>query len=102
MAALCGSVRLDSSSIAFALTSILALVSGAFPGTAHAADPSTAVKSPLSPQESLRHFQLAPGLKIEVVAAEPEVVDPVAIAFDEDARMYVVEMGDYPTGPKPG
>lgn len=67
-----------------------------------AADPPMAVKSPLSPEESLRHLELASGFEIELAAAEPEIVDPVSIAFDEDGRMYVVEMRDYPTGPKPG
>lgn len=60
------------------------------------------VKSPLSPEESLKHFQLAPGLKIELVAAEPEVIDPVSIAFDENGTLWAVEMTDYPNGPQPG
>src|SRR5579862_6396452 len=61
------------------------------------------VKSPISAEESLGLFELAdPGLKIELAAAEPQVLDPVAIAFDEKGRMWVVEMGDYPNGPKPG
>lgn len=61
----------------------------------------TAAKSPLSPEESLKHFVLAdPNLQIEIVAAEPEVIDPVAIQFDEHGRLWVVEMRDYPTGPK--
>lgn len=51
-------------------------------------------------------FQLDPRLKIELFAAEPDVIDPVALTFDEAGRMYVVEMRDYPygTGPqrKPG
>lgn len=47
-------------------------------------------------------FHLHPKLKIELVAAEPEVVDPVAIAFDADGRMWVVEMRDYPNGPAKG
>ena len=55
-----------------------------------------APKSPLSVQQSLDEFRLHPSLKIELVAAEPEVVDPVAIAFDENGRMWVVEMRDYP------
>ncbi|MBI2477229.1 MAG: dehydrogenase, partial [Planctomycetia bacterium] len=38
-------------------------------------------------------------LRIELVAAEPLVMDPVAIAFDQRGRMFVVEYGDYPTGP---
>ena len=51
------------------------------------------VASPLTPDESVKHFQLADAsLKIELAACEPEVVDPVAIRFDEDGRMWVVEM----------
>src|SRR6478609_9017732 len=56
------------------------------------------VKSPLSPEESLKHFQLDPLLSIELIAAEPQVVDPVAIRFDEDGRLWVAEMRDYPLG----
>jgi len=58
------------------------------------------VKSPLSPADSLKHLQVAPGLRVELVAAEPDVIDPVSIAFDELGRMWVVEMTDYPHGPK--
>lgn len=60
------------------------------------------VNSPLSPEDSLKHFQLASGLKIELVAAEPEVIDPVSIAFDEFGTLWAVEMTDYPNGPKAG
>jgi putative membrane-bound dehydrogenase-like protein len=64
--------------------------------------PASVVKSPLEPDESLDHFRLPPGVKIELAAAEPEVMDPVAIRFDEDGRLWVVEMRDYPNGPGPG
>lgn len=58
-------------------------------------------KGPLSPEESLKHFVLAdPNLQIEIVAAEPEVIDPVSMQFDEHGRLWVVEMRDYPTGPR--
>ncbi|MEX0676117.1 MAG: PVC-type heme-binding CxxCH protein [Pirellulales bacterium] len=60
------------------------------------------LKSPLGPQESLAHFQLDQGLRIELVACEPEVIDPIAVRFDEDGRMWVVEMRDYPHGPQQG
>ena len=43
--------------------------------------------SPLSPTAALDRFQLADGFRIELVAAEPEVIDPVAIAFDENGRL---------------
>ena len=56
---------------------------------------------PLSPERALETFQLPEGFWIELVASEPEVVDPVAIAFDEQARIYVVEMRDYPLDMRP-
>lgn len=37
---------------------------------------------------------------MELVACEPLVMDPVAIDFDHKGRMFVVEYGDYPVGPK--
>ncbi len=55
---------------------------------------------PKSPEESLACFQVEPGLRVELVAAEPLVFDPVWIAFDELGRMFAVEYGDYPEGPK--
>ncbi len=57
---------------------------------------------PLSPTEALARFQLAEDLKIELVAAEPLVQDPVAMAWDSAGHLYVVEMGDYPVGPVGG
>ncbi|MDZ4858606.1 MAG: PVC-type heme-binding CxxCH protein [Candidatus Hydrogenedentes bacterium] len=41
-------------------------------------------------------------LVIECVASEPDIIDPVAVTWDEDGRMYVVEMRDYPMGPTGG
>jgi putative membrane-bound dehydrogenase-like protein len=55
------------------------------------------VKSPLAPGEALREFRLEAGLRIEPVASEPEIESPVAMAFDEDGRLFVAEMTDYPT-----
>src|SRR4051812_13058922 len=46
----------------------------------------------------LSSFQIDPRLQIELFASEPDVVDPVALCFDEAGRMYVVEMRDYPYG----
>jgi putative membrane-bound dehydrogenase-like protein len=53
----------------------------------------------LSPQESLKQIVVDPGLAVELVAHEPTIMSPVAIRFDEEGRMWVVEMRDYPTGP---
>jgi putative membrane-bound dehydrogenase-like protein len=41
-------------------------------------------------------------MKVELVASEPQIESPVAMAFDEDGRLFVVEMVDYPNGPAPG
>jgi mono/diheme cytochrome c family protein/glucose/arabinose dehydrogenase len=49
----------------------------------------------LSVREALDAFSLVEGFKIEAVASEPMVVDPVAMAFDEDGRIWVVEMQTY-------
>ncbi len=51
------------------------------------------ISPPLSPDQALKTFQLADeNLKIELVASEPLVQDPVAIAFDEGGRLWVAEM----------
>lgn len=57
---------------------------------------------PLSPQESLKLFQLHEDFEIELFAAEPHVEDPVSMVFDESGNIYVVEMPDYPYKPEPG
>jgi putative membrane-bound dehydrogenase-like protein len=53
---------------------------------------------PKSPEESLKCMQVRPGFKVELVAAEPLVMDPVAFDWGADGKLWVVEMGDYPTG----
>jgi putative membrane-bound dehydrogenase-like protein len=47
------------------------------------------------PEKALSTFKIKPGFKLELAACEPEVVDPVALSFDENGRMYVIEMRDY-------
>lgn len=50
---------------------------------------------PLSPEEALKTFKIEEGFRIELVAAEPMVEAPIAISFDDQGRMYVVEMRGY-------
>jgi putative membrane-bound dehydrogenase-like protein len=54
--------------------------------------------APLSPEEALKSFRLRPGFRIELVAAEPVVMDPIYFDWSADGRLWVVEMGDYPAG----
>src|SRR5438094_9141196 len=53
---------------------------------------------PRTPKEERATFKLPKGLLIELVAGEPDVVDPVAMAFDEKGRLFVAEMPGYPNG----
>ena len=57
---------------------------------------------PKTPEEAISSFQLQDGFHVELVAAEPQVVDPVDIAFDENGDLWVAEMLDYPFDPKDG
>ncbi len=56
----------------------------------------------LSPKESLRRIRVPDGMEVSLVASEPLVQDPVNLAFDADGSVWLVEMGDYPTGNESG
>ncbi|WP_299469634.1 neutral/alkaline non-lysosomal ceramidase N-terminal domain-containing protein [uncultured Gimesia sp.] len=58
----------------------------------------TGGKRALTPAESISRMNYADHLKVEVVAAEPLVIDPVAVEFGLDGKLWVVEMRDYPNG----
>src|SRR5947209_10830164 len=50
---------------------------------------------PLSPADAPKAIETRPGFRVELVAAEPLVRSPVALDFDEDGRMFVVEFPEY-------
>jgi len=50
----------------------------------------------LPAQEALKALQLPGGFKAELIAAEPDVVQPIAFTFDERGRIWVVEGNSYP------
>ena len=56
---------------------------------------STSVTPVHTAEAELALFRMLPGYHLELVAAEPLVQDPVAVDFDPDGRMYVVEMRGY-------
>lgn len=51
--------------------------------------------APVEPDAALDTFQVLPGYRLELVAAEPLVASPVAVCWDERGRMYAVEMRGY-------
>jgi putative membrane-bound dehydrogenase-like protein len=57
---------------------------------------------PKEPAEAVKTFQTLDGFRLDLIAHEPQVTSPVAAAYDEEGRLYVVEMRDYPDPPKPG
>jgi putative membrane-bound dehydrogenase-like protein len=56
---------------------------------------ATDAPKPLSPEESRKCFQLPEGFHIELVAAEPMLVEPTAICFDARGWIYVCELHGY-------
>lgn len=56
------------------------------------------VPDPLNPSAARATLRVPDGFGVELVAAEPLVEDPVALDWGPDGRLWVVEMGDYPTG----
>lgn len=62
-------------------------------------EPGPLPESPDSPartaQEEMKTFQIEPGFEVQLVASEPLVESPVIIQFDEDGRLWVVEMRGY-------
>ena len=49
----------------------------------------------LAPADAVKTIQLAEGFHVDLAAAEPMVEDPIALSFDEDGRLYVLEMRSY-------
>jgi putative membrane-bound dehydrogenase-like protein len=54
--------------------------------------------SPVPASHALSTLFARPGFQVELVAAEPLVMDPVAFAWGPDGRLWVAEMADYPLG----
>lgn len=53
---------------------------------------------PLSPRRALSSLRTSRGMRAELVAAEPHIESPVAIAFGASGELWVAEMWDYPQG----
>src|SRR5881409_1590747 len=56
----------------------------------------------LSPNESQKQIMVPPGFEVRLFASEPEVVNPVAMTWDERGRLWVLELYEYPKGAPPG
>ena len=69
------------------------------PTTAPIASISTVKPTPPTPPEkSAARIHLKDGFEVELMVSEPLVIDPVAIAFGPDGKLWVIEMTEYPLG----
>lgn len=57
---------------------------------------------PLPPEEAARKMTLPEGFEARIFASEPQVVNPVAMTWDERGRLWVVELYEYPLGAPAG
>ncbi|MBE9583149.1 ThuA domain-containing protein [Mucilaginibacter sp. JRF] len=59
-------------------------------------DPAPKFQAPFSSAESQKLIQVPVDFKIELFAAEPDIINPIAMAWDERGRLWVIETIDYP------
>src|SRR5688500_12639579 len=58
---------------------------------------------PRDPQPAAKMMTVPPGFVVDVVASEPDIVNPVAMAIDERGRFWITESLEYPRkSPGPG
>src|SRR3989442_7420360 len=57
---------------------------------------------PMTPEATQRKFKVPPGFEVRLFASEPEVVNPVAMTWDERGRLWVLELYEYPKGAPKG
>jgi mono/diheme cytochrome c family protein/glucose/arabinose dehydrogenase len=80
------------SAFAICLTAAHAYQTGTWPPAVQQVSNESSV---LPVEEAMKTIHLPPGYRLELVASEPMVVDPVVIDWDPDGRLWVVEMPGY-------
>ncbi len=59
-------------------------------------DPAPRFQLPLTPQQSEKLIQVPAGFKLQLFASEPDIINPIAMNWDEKGRLWVIETVDYP------
>ncbi|MEM6629614.1 MAG: PVC-type heme-binding CxxCH protein, partial [Bacteroidota bacterium] len=59
------------------------------------------LQHPLSPEESRQMIQVPQGFSLELFASEPDIINPIAMSWDEKGRLWVLETKDYPNVVRP-
>ncbi len=59
-------------------------------------EPAPKFQEPLSPEESAKLIQVPVGFNLQLFAAEPDIINPISMEWDERGRLWVIETVDYP------
>jgi len=59
-------------------------------------DPAPKFQMPLSPEDSKKLIQVPVGFDLKLFASEPDIINPIAMNWDEKGRLWVIETVDYP------
>jgi putative membrane-bound dehydrogenase-like protein len=59
------------------------------------------MQAPLTVAESMRHISVPGGFRVELFAAEPEIIKPITLAWDDRGRAWIAETVDYPNELQP-
>src|SRR5688572_2557331 len=94
----CASMKVRLALLYFALSALSTFAAGKQLTGQHA--PSTTPA--LTAADAQKKFVVPDGFEVRLFAAEPDVINPVAMTWDERGRLWVVELYEYPLGAKPG
>src|SRR5882762_2668899 len=84
------------------LSLIVGLASSFGAGRQLSGDYAPASRAALAAEQARASFKVPLGFEVRLFAAEPEVVNPVAMTWDERGRLWVLELYEYPLGAAPG
>ena len=86
-----------------ALFLLIAICPPAFAASKQLTGPHAPAATPaLSPAEAQKKFVVPDGVEVRLFAAEPDVINPVAMTWDERGRLWVLELFEYPVGAPAG
>ncbi|MEO7413920.1 MAG: PVC-type heme-binding CxxCH protein [Opitutaceae bacterium] len=60
------------------------------------ANPWPKIQKPMTPQQSMEHIIVPAGFELQLFASDPDIKKPIAMAWDERGRLWIVEAIDYP------
>ncbi|MEZ4702343.1 MAG: ThuA domain-containing protein [Rhodothermales bacterium] len=64
-------------------------------------DPPLELQEPFAPESSMAYIQVPPDFELQLFASEPDIAKPIAMAWDERGRLWVIETTDYPNTVNP-